>query len=76
LRFPVYRWLSGVGFFDAGNVFGKVSAFELNELRSAIGAGLRFDSPVGLLRVDLGVPLDRSEGASRTRWHFAIGHAF
>ena len=56
LRFPVYRWLSGVGFFDTGNVFGKVSAFELNELRSALGAGLRFDSPVGLLRVDLGVP--------------------
>ena len=25
LRFPVYRWLKGVGFVDLGNVYPKVS---------------------------------------------------
>ena len=54
LRVPVRRGLSVVGFLDTGNVFQRVSQVSLFELRSAVGFGIRYQSPFGPLRVDLG----------------------
>jgi outer membrane protein insertion porin family len=56
-----YRHRSGVGaavFYDGGNVFAKAEDLGFDWLHS-IGAGLRWDSPIGLLRLDLGLPLNR-----------------
>jgi outer membrane protein insertion porin family len=56
-----YRHPSGFGgalFYDGGNVFAKAKDFSF-DWRHVLGAGLRWDSPIGLLRVDLGVPLSR-----------------
>jgi outer membrane protein assembly factor BamA/autotransporter translocation and assembly factor TamB len=75
-RFPIYRWVRGVGFFDAGNVFVRPSDLSLRDLDAGTGAGLRVALPFALLRLDLGVPLTRREERSRVRWYFGIGHAF
>jgi outer membrane translocation and assembly module TamA len=63
-------------FADVGNVFPLVRDIELGELRKTVGLGLRYQSPFGPLRVDWAYKLDRREGESRYRFHFAVGHAF
>ena len=61
LRVPVTRALQVVGFLDAGNVFDRVSNLRLGRIRGAAGFGVRYRSPVGPIRVDLGFKLDRRE---------------
>ena len=54
IRFPLYRWLRGVGFVDMGNVFPEVSGVRLRELVGSTGFGLRLVTPFALFRVDYG----------------------
>jgi outer membrane protein insertion porin family len=54
LRVPVRGGLSVVSFFDTGNVFQRLGQVNLTELRGAVGFGVRYKSPFGPLRVDLG----------------------
>jgi outer membrane protein insertion porin family len=73
-----YRHRSGLGaavFYDGGNVFASVRDMSLH-LRHTLGAGLRWASPVGLLRVDLGFPLGRQEGEKAYRIFVGLGQAF
>jgi outer membrane protein insertion porin family len=72
--------LQGVGFIDAGNVFRLATDVSVTDLRSAAGFGVRVNSPVGPIRLDLGFNLDRKVFAgSRERspvLHVSIGPAF
>jgi outer membrane protein assembly factor BamA len=74
-RFPIYKWLRGVGFFDAGNVFPHASDLSF-DLKSAVGLGLRLATPVGMFRVDFGVPLSSEDGRQTPRWYFSLGQMF
>lgn len=81
MRTPYWKGLGGVGFFDAGNVFRRASDVSLSELRPAAGFGLRYRSPLGPLRFDLGFNLDRRvlpNGARErgTVFHLSLGQAF
>ena len=80
LRVPVTAAIQLVGFFDAGNVFDRIGHFQLGEIRGSAGFGVRYRSPVGPIRVDLGFKLDRREFAGAreplTALHFSIGQAF
>ena len=76
VRFPIYRWVRGVGFVDAGNVFGQAGDLSFSNLVAGAGFGLRIDSPFALLRIDYGMPLTSNELQSAGRWYFAIGQAF
>jgi outer membrane protein assembly factor BamA len=76
LRFPIFKWLRGVGFFDAGNVFTTAGELSFANLEAGAGAGLRLDSPFVLLRLDFGVPLTRRDEERSGRWYFAIGQTF
>lgn len=80
LRVPVWRSLGTAVFVDGGNVFRRVTDFDLGELRGSVGFGLRYRSPIGPIRVDLGFKLDPREiGGSverPTALHFSIGQAF
>jgi outer membrane protein assembly complex protein YaeT len=74
----------GVLFFDAGNVWADPYAFKLGELHYAVGPGLRYQTPVGPFRFDLGYQLNPIPGllvngepqTRRWRIHFSIGQAF
>jgi outer membrane protein assembly complex protein YaeT len=59
LRIPVWHDIGAVTFVDAGNVFAKVNDFALGDIRGAMGVGLRYRSPIGPLRFDIGFKLDR-----------------
>jgi outer membrane translocation and assembly module TamA len=76
LRFPIYRWLGGVGFVDAGNVYPHPSDISFTDLRVGIGAGARLDTPLGLIRFDLGVPANPRSFDPGWRFHIGFGHAF
>jgi outer membrane protein insertion porin family len=80
LRFPVWREVGAVVFVDGGNVFRRVTEFDIGELRGSVGFGLRYRSPVGPIRVDLGFKMDRREIRGRledrTALHFSLGQAF
>lgn len=81
LRMPVWREVGAVVFLDAGNVFARVSDLDLGALRGSVGFGVRYRSPVGPIRVDLGFKLDRrvfdnGQREPRTALHVSIGQAF
>jgi outer membrane protein insertion porin family len=65
-----------VGFFDAGNVFARAAEIDLGELRSAVGGGVRYKSPFGPIRFDLGFKVRRQPGEGLTAWFVSFGQAF
>jgi len=54
LRFPIYRALGGVFFIDASDVTRKLGELRLDHPHVSTGLGLRYDTPVGPLRIDWG----------------------
>jgi outer membrane protein assembly complex protein YaeT len=80
LRVPVGRGVGFVGFLDTGNVFAQVSDIYLGDLRSSAGFGVRYKSPVGPIRIDLGFKLRREVVAGQlerlTALHISFGEAF
>jgi translocation and assembly module TamA len=84
IRMPVRGRLGVVAFVDAGNVWPTGADISLGDLRRDAGAGIRYGTPVGLVRADLGVQLNQVPGlivngapeARRWRLHFSIGQAF
>ena len=81
---PLRGKLGLVGFFDYGNVWSQSWHFDLGDLRYAAGPGLRYLTPIGPARIDLGYQLNPIEGLlvngtpEKRRWrvHFSIGQAF
>ncbi len=84
LRVPIWSSLGGVIFLDGGNVWADAWDFNLNDLRYDVGPGLRYNTPVGPLRIDLGYQLNPIPGLKvngeeqtrRYRFHFSFGQAF
>ena len=80
VRAPIRRGIGIVGFFDSGNVFRRAVDIDLTQLRSAVGFGLRYRSPVGPIRVDLGFKIHPQEIGGRreglTALHVSFGQAF
>ena len=64
------------GFFDIGNVYGFTTKFDLTDTREAAGAGIRWQSPFGPIRVDYGVNLDRRKGEDFGAIQFSVGSPF
>ncbi len=76
VRFPLFSILDGVGFVDLGNVYARISDFNPIKIRKAAGFGIRVRTGFLLLRLDLGVKLDRKPGESLTGFFFSIGQAY
>ena len=81
LRTLVTRTVDVVGFLDAGNVYDRVENISLARIRGGAGFGVRYRSPVGPIRVDLGFKLDRQQFGNGeferpTALHISIGQAF
>jgi len=90
LEFPLIQQVGmrGVVFFDAGNAFAyKSSEFEKSgydrPLFRSAGFGFRWQSPIGPLRFEWGIPLDRRRNPSTGEYidksldfQFTIGNFF
>jgi outer membrane protein insertion porin family len=80
--FPIYGELQGAAFFDAGNLlpsaedpFTRATA-GFDDMRYAIGLGLRYKLPIGPIRLDYGYNPDRRAGEDVGAFHFSFGFAF
>jgi outer membrane protein assembly complex protein YaeT len=71
-------------FLDTGNVWADSGGIRLDDLRYAVGPGLRYQTPIGPIRLDFGWQLNPIDGLivngslqnRRWRLHFSIGQAF
>jgi outer membrane protein assembly complex protein YaeT len=75
-RFPIWRSLKGVVFYDTGNVWKDTGDLDPTDLRHVLGTGLRLETPIGPLRLEYGRKLDREEDESSGELFLAIGSAF
>lgn len=88
--FPLIKeaGLKGVVFFDAGNAFNKKGDFDgtgpygdfarlrTPRLRTSVGGGIRWYSPMGPLRLEWGKNLDPKPDEKHSNWEFTIGVSF
>ncbi len=75
LRTSLGKGIGVVTFLDSGNVWQKIGEID-GSLKHAVGLGVRYNTPVGPLRVDYGYKLKKEEGLSRSEIFFSIGQAF
>ena len=74
---PLKKGLSLVTFYDGGSVFPRVGFHDFSSLYSNnVGLGLRYATPVGPVRVDLGHNLNPIPGVNSTQYFISIGQAF
>jgi outer membrane protein assembly complex protein YaeT len=84
VRFPLVGNFGAVVFLDGGNVWTNPWDFNLNALRYDTGPGLRYNTPIGPVRLDVGWQLNPIPGLMvngepqkrALRVHFSIGQAF
>lgn len=90
--FPLVKkaGLMGLVFYDMGNAFEDDlgddfpddgiedinDSFDLTNLRSSVGYGIRWYSPLGPLRLEYGHVIDRRVGEKSGRWEFTMGTGF
>ena len=89
LEFPILNavGIRGVLFADAGNAFGISDPYSFRPdftsterddlvLRTALGFGFRWQSPLGMLRFELGYPIQVRDGERPRVFQFGIGPSF
>jgi outer membrane protein assembly factor BamA len=78
LRYPIYNKISGVVFLDMGLLDEESFRQDLSDMRYGCGAGIRYNTIIGPVRVDLGYKLNPPREEIEDRWmiHFSIGQAF
>ena len=79
LRFPL-RIKEGLGaavFYDGGNVYGPISISQfVRDYTNTVGVGLRYNTPVGPVRFDIGRNLNPITGVKATQFYITLGQAF
>jgi outer membrane protein insertion porin family len=74
---PIKQGLGLAVFYDGGNVFPSVGFHDFTSLyTSSVGLGLRYATPVGPVRIDLGHNLNPVPGVKSTQYFVSIGQAF
>lgn len=76
LRHPFFGPTQFVVFFDAGNIWERHNAFDVTDIRSSVGVGMRILTPIGPLRVDIGWKLDKKSGERARETHIGLGAQF
>jgi outer membrane protein assembly factor BamA len=80
-RFPIpihlLKGLGGVFFYDGGNVYAHVNLpLMVRDYTNTIGIGLRYDTPVGPVRFDVGRNLNPIPGLNATQYFVTLGQTF
>ena len=75
-RFPIFSTVGGAVFVDAGNVYRRANKVRFDDLRYGAGVGIRYLSPVGPLRIDIGFPIQRRSYDRAFSYFITLGYAF
>jgi translocation and assembly module TamA len=77
LRFKITQKIGFVTFLDGGNAFSSSFPDPGDPLRWGVGAGVRYFTPIGPLRLDVGIPLQRRKGIDDPfQIYISLGQAF
>ncbi len=79
VRFPlgILKALGGVVFYDGGNVYSAINLPNfVNNYTNTVGVGLRYATPIGPVRIDIGHNLNPIPGINPTQYYITIGQAF
>ena len=77
--YPLLDFLKAAAFFDTGNVWRRMEDIGSGGFKSSFGFGARIKTPIGPVRLDYGIPLNKEPGEetkSAGRFHFSISHGF
>ena len=75
-HFPIVKagGLRGLVFYDAGNVYDD--NWDFNEIKQSVGAGLRWLSPMGPMRLEWGYVINPEPDEDSSNWEFSMGGNF
>jgi outer membrane protein insertion porin family len=74
---PIMSNLGGAIFYDGGNVYSRINFAEfVNNYTNTVGIGLRYNTPIGPIRFDIGRNLNPVTGISATQYFITLGQAF
>ena len=79
LRFPlrIKKGLGGVLFYDGGNVYRAINLKDfVRNYTNTVGFGLRYATPIGPIRIDVGHNLNPVPGIHSTQYYITLGQAF
>jgi len=79
LTFPLLsavKNLSGVLFYDTGDVFDEAENLSLGSLQDAVGVGIRYRTPLGPVRLELGWNLSEPKEERKALFFITIGNVF
>jgi len=78
-RFPIplKKGLGGVVFYDGGNVYSNINFHQFySNYSNSVGFGIRYQTPVGPIRFDIGRNLNPISGVKATQYFVTLGQAF
>jgi outer membrane protein insertion porin family len=78
-RFPIplKSGLGGVVFYDGGNIYSNINFHQfVDHYSNSIGFGIRYHTPVGPIRIDIGRNLNPVPGVKATQYFVTLGQAF
>jgi outer membrane translocation and assembly module TamA len=79
VRFPlgIMKALGGVVFYDGGNVYRAINLHDfVDNYTNTVGVGLRYSTPIGPVRFDIGRNLNQVPGINPWQYYITIGQAF
>jgi outer membrane protein insertion porin family len=68
--------ISLVAFLDAGNAFAEQENYSITNIRADYGFGMRWNSPMGPMRFEWGIPIHRRPNENSVVFNFTIGNMF
>tara|TARA_B110001454_G_scaffold213372_1_gene231468 strand:- start:52772 stop:55564 length:2793 start_codon:yes stop_codon:yes gene_type:complete len=72
IRFPIFGNFYGGVFYDGGSVKIRDLVFQ-DDYRDSVGFGLRYNTVVGALNMEIGKKLDRRLGENEYEFHLSFG---
>lgn len=79
VRFPLkaMKDLGGVVFYDGGNVYSAINFNNfIDNYSNTVGVGLRYSTPIGPIRIDIGRNLNPVPGLSPNQYFITLGQSF
>ena len=73
---PIIPRIRGAVFYDTGYVNADSYDFGTEHIASDVGVGVRLDLPVGPLKIDYGIPLQKDNNTNGPKVQFSVGYQF
>lgn len=74
---PIYHGIGGAVFYDGGNVYSNINLRQFaDDFTHSVGVGLRYQTPVGPVRLDFGYRITSVPGVKDTQYFVTLGQSF